>query len=254
MRSAPTRLSPVLANIYLHELDLFMSRTKEQFDHGKRRRTNNAYQRYTDAIRRLRQQGNTLKGKEEGKDKLQEIQREIKTLQALRRHLPSGDPFDSQDKRLYYCRYADDYLIGIIGSHADAERISQEVKRDSEEILKLTIAEEKFHSRPSHEGATFLGYWVKTYSGNRMVKVKRGKDHTTNKSVSERIQLRIPRDKLQKCCETKRYGSYGKMDARHKAELIELSEAEIMLAYNSELRGLANYYALALNMKRELSK
>jgi len=247
-------VSPVLANIYLHELDLFMSRMKEQFDQGKRRRANNAYQRYTDAIGRLRQKGNTLKGKEEGKDKLQEIQREIKTLQALRRHLPSGDPFDSQYKRLYYCRYADDYLIGIIGSYADAERISQEVKRYIEEILKLTIAEEKSHIRPSHEGATFLGYWVKTYSGNRMVKVKRGKYHTTNKSVSERIQLRIPRDKLQKFCETKGYGSYGKVDARHRAELTELSDAEIILAYNSELRGLANYYALALNMKRELSK
>jgi len=246
-------VSPVLANIYLHELDRLMSRTKEQCDQGKRRRTNNTYQRYTDAIRRLRQKWNTLKGKEEGKDKLQEIQRESKTLQALRRHLPSGDPFDSQYKRLYYGRYADDYLSGIIGSHADAERISQEVKRYIEEILKRTIAEEKFHIRPSHEGATFLGYWVKTYSGNRMAKVKRGKYHTTNKSVSERIQLRIPRDKLQKFCETKHYGSYGKVDARHKAELIELSDAEIMLAYNSELRGLANYYALALNMKRELN-
>lgn len=64
----------------------------------------------------------------------------------------------------------------------------------------------------------------------------------------------MPRDKLQKFCETKRYGSYGKVDARHKAELIELSAAEIILAYNSELRGLANYYALALNMKRELNK
>ena len=102
---------------------------KEQFDQGKRRRTNNVYQRYTDAIRGLREKAETLKGKEGGKDKLQEIQREIKTLQSRRRHLPSGDPFDCTYKRLYYCRYADDSLIGIIGSHADAERMSQEIKR-----------------------------------------------------------------------------------------------------------------------------
>jgi len=247
-------VSPVLANIYLHEFDRFMSKMKEQFDQGKRRRTNNVYQRYTDAIRGLREKAETLKGKEGGKDKLQEIQREIKTLQSRRRHLPSGDPFDCTYKRLYYCRYADDYLIGIIGSHADAEQISQEVKRYIEETLKLTIAEEKFHIRHSKEGATFLGYGVKTYSGNRVVKVKRGKYHTTNKSVSERIQLCLPPEKLQTFCETKRYGSYTKMEARHKAELLELSDAEIMLAYNSELRGLANYYALALNAKREMSK
>ena len=64
------------------------------------------------------------------------------------------------------------YLIGIIGSHADAERISQEVKRYIEETLRLTIAEEKFHIRHGREGATFLGYGVKTYSGNRVVKVE----------------------------------------------------------------------------------
>jgi hypothetical protein len=121
-------------------------------------------------------------------------------------------------------------------------------------MLKLTIAEEKFHIRPSREGATFLGYWIRTYSGNRVVKVKRGKYYTANKSVSERIQLHIPLDKLRKFCEDKRYGNYGKVDALHKAELMELSDAEIILAYNSELQGLANYYALALNIKRDMSK
>jgi len=122
-------VSPVLANISLHEFDLFMSHMKEQFDQGKRRRTNHASQRYTDAIRSLRKKAETLKGKQAGKDKLQEMQRTIKTLQSRRRHLPSGDPFDGTYKRLYYSRYADDSLIGIIGSHADAERMSQEIKR-----------------------------------------------------------------------------------------------------------------------------
>jgi group II intron reverse transcriptase/maturase len=247
-------VSPVLANVYLHEFDLFMQKMKEQFDQGKRRKANKVYQRYTEAIRRLRRQGETLKGKEEGKEQLQEIQREIKRHQAQRRRLPSGDPFDSEYKRLSYCRYADDYLIGIVGSHADAERISQQAKRYIEEELQLTIAEEKFHIRPSHEGATFLGYRIKTYSGKRVVKVKRGKYHTTNKSVSERIQLQIPSEKLQKFCETKRYGNYTKMEALHKAELMELSDAEIILAYNSEFRGIATYYALARNNRREMNK
>jgi len=247
-------VSPVLANIYLHELDLFMRKMKERFDQGKRRKTNNIYHRYTDKIQRLRKKWDTLKGEEAGKDKLQEIQRELKALQSLRRQLPSGDPFDREYKRLYYCRYADDYLIGIIGSHADTEKVSQEVKRYIQEMLELTIAEEKCHIRHSREGATFLGYRVRTYSGNRVVKVKRGKRYTANKSVSERIQLHIPLDRLQKFCEVKRYGNYGKVEARHKAELMELSDAEIILAYNSELQGLANYYALALNVKRDMSK
>jgi len=123
-----------------------------------------------------------------------------------------------------------------------------------EETLKLRMAEEKFHIRHSKEGATFLGYRGKTYSGNRVLKVRRGKYHTTNQSVSERIQLGRPLEQLQKFCETRGYGSYTKMEARHKAELLELSAAELILAYTSEFRGVANYYALALNMKREMNK
>jgi group II intron reverse transcriptase/maturase len=246
--------SPILANIYLHEFDQFMCHMKEQFNQGKRRKGNKVYQRYTETIRHLRKQAENLKGKEARKDQLRDIQRKIKALQAQRRRLPSGDPFDGTYKRLLYCRYADDYLIGVIGSHADAEQVSQQVKRYMEEILHLTIAEEKSHIRPSREGAIFLGYEVKTYTGKRVVKVKQGRYHTTSKSVAEQIQLGLPKDRLPKFCENRRYGSYGEMVARHKAELLELSDAEIILAYNSELRGFANYYALALNAKREMSK
>lgn len=247
-------VSPILANIYLHEFDQFMRHMKEQFNQGKRRRGNKVYQHYTEAIRYLRKQIESLKGKEARKDQLRDIQRRIKALQARRRRLPSGDPFDGTYKRLVYCRYADDYLIGIIGSQADAEQVSQQVKRYMEKTLHLTIAEEKSHIRPSREGAIFLGYEVKTYTGKRVVKVKRGKYHTTSKSVTEQIQLGLPKDRLPKFCADRRYGSYSEMVARHKAELLELSDAEIILAYNSELRGFANYYALALNAKRDMSK
>ena len=74
------------------------------------------------------------------------------------------------------------------------------MRRFIEETLKLTIAEEKSHIRHSKKGATFVGYEVKTYSGDRIVKIKRGTRHTTFKAVSERIQLHIPAGKLQQFC------------------------------------------------------
>src|SRR5437763_17039259 len=94
-------VSPILANIYLHKFDQFMNHMKEQFDQGKRRKGNKVYQRYTEAIRHLRKQAENLKGKEASKDQLRDIQRTIKALQAQRRHLPSGDPFDETYKRLW---------------------------------------------------------------------------------------------------------------------------------------------------------
>ncbi len=247
-------VSPVLANVYLHELDLFMKTMKEQFDKGVRRKGNRAYKCHSDKIHRLRKKGDRLKGKENSKETLQAIQREIKEIQRQRRRLPSSDPFDEGYKRLSYCRYADDYVSSIIGSKADAEHIQQEVKRFIQETLKLEIAEEKSHIRHSKQGVIFVGYWIKTYSGARVVKVQCNARHTTRKSMSERIQLQIPPGKLQKFCAEKRYGIYENVKGRHKAELSTLSDAEIILAYNGELRGLANYYALAHSVKGEMNK
>ncbi len=246
--------SPILANVVLHELDLFMKFLKERFDAGKRRRANNAYIHYSNKINRLRRKYDTLKGKEAKQETLQDIKQTIQRLKQHRRNFPSSDPFDTAYRRLYYCRYADDFAVGIIGSKADAETIRQEIKRYVEETLKLTVSEEKSHIRHSREGTMFLGYRIKTYSGNRIVKVKRGKRYFTFESVAERLQLQIPPEKLQKFCISKRYGTYDTGKARHKQDLVNLSDAEIILAYNAELRGLANYYALALNGKRDMGK
>jgi len=56
-------VSPILANVVLHELDLFMSFLKDQFDAGKRRKANAAYLHYSNKINRLRRKHDTLKGK-----------------------------------------------------------------------------------------------------------------------------------------------------------------------------------------------
>src|SRR6266487_2173267 len=228
-------VSPILANAVLHELDLFMKTLKGQFETGKERKPNPNYVHYSDKINRLRRKYDTLKGKEANKKQLQEIKRAIQHLKQQRRTISSGDPFDPGYKRLYYCRYADDFGVGIIGSKADAEAVRQQIKRYVEETLKLTISEEKSHIRHGKEGTMFLGYRIKTYTGNRIVKVKRGKRHFTSKSVNERLQLQIPPEKLVKFCHAKRYGNYTTGKTRQKSDLISLSDAEIILAYNAEL-------------------
>src|SRR5207245_196424 len=197
--------APILANVYLHELDYFMKTVQEHFQQGKERRPNKVYEHYSRKIRRLRKKYDTLKGKEAGKEQLQKVQRAIKSIQQLRRNYPSRDQFDPGFRRLHYCRFADDFIIGIIGSYADAEAVREEVKRFIQETLKLTIAEEKSHIRHNKEGATFVGYWIKSYSGHRVVKVKAGGRHTTRRTVSERRQFHIPPGKLQNFSSDRRY-------------------------------------------------
>ncbi len=130
----------------------------------------------------------------------------------------------------------------------------QRVRQFIQEHLKLTIAKEKSHIGHSKKGMLFVGYELRTYSGKRIVKVKKRSRHTTMKSISEQMQFHIPQGRLQKFCAQKGYGSYKTGKASHKSEWLNLSDAEIILAYNGELRGLANYYALATGVKTTMSK
>ena len=120
--------------------------------------------------------------------------------------------------------------------------------------LKLEIAAEKSGVVQASEGVRFLGCDVHTYSGNRIVKTTRSGRHTTVRSVSGRMQILIPQEKLRKFCEAKGYGVYDTYHPIHRNALIHLSEAEIVQTYNAEMRGLANFYGIAQNAKRDLHK
>lgn len=50
---------------------------------------------------------------------------------------------DEGYKRVFYIRYADDFLIGVIGRKADAEQVKQDVGRFIRENLHLEMSEEK---------------------------------------------------------------------------------------------------------------
>jgi RNA-directed DNA polymerase len=161
---------------------------------------------------------------------------------------------DSGYRRLVYIRYADDTLIGIIGSKQDALKVMQDVTEFLQNTLKLEIAAEKSGVVFASDGVRFLGYEVRTYTGNRFVKTIRSGRHITMRSVTERMQLHIPEEKLHQFCDEKGYGAYGTFKPKHRSNLLQLSEAEIVQTYNAEMRGIANYYSLATNAKRDLNK
>jgi len=240
--------SPILSNIYLNELDIFLENLAKEFNTGARRRANPLYKHYTHRIRVIRKQVDA------GMRDQKTVQEEISALEKVRRPLPSGDPLDPSFKRLHFCRYADDFVIGVIGSKREAEAIMGAVKTFISTTLKLNIAEEKSHIVHASKGTSFLGYTIKTYTGRKIIKTRRGSRHIRMKSVSKQLQLHIPAGRLEKFCTSKKYGNYQKLKARHRTQFLNQSEVEIISAYNAELRGLANYYALATGAKARISK
>ena len=63
---------------------------------------------------------------------------------------------DSNYKRVQYTRYADDFIIGVIGSKADAEAIKKDVKIFLQKALKLEMSDTKTKVTHTGDRARFL--------------------------------------------------------------------------------------------------
>ena len=108
-------ISPILANIYLNELDRHIADYKASFDQGSslKRKANPEYERMRGAIERAKRRNAKIW------DELNEAERKhraaaLRNMKAELRTLPRSDPFDINYKSLQYIRYADDFIIGVI--------------------------------------------------------------------------------------------------------------------------------------------
>ncbi|MED4319706.1 group II intron reverse transcriptase/maturase, partial [Priestia megaterium] len=88
----------------------------------------------------------------------EEIIGSIKETNSRKMKLPSRDPMDQNYRRLKYVRYADDWLIGIIGNREDAIMIKKELTEFISHKLKLELSQEKTLITNSNKFARFLGY------------------------------------------------------------------------------------------------
>jgi len=235
--------SPVLANIYLHELDKFIVNLKNEFDKP-------SAELYTVEYRKAQWQ--TVKARKAIKncDPNNKIQKKqfIKEMKSVR-SVQLKTPCKSQtDKKIQYIRYADDFIIAVNGSREDCVEIKNKLSLFISSALKMQLSEEKTLITHSSNYARFLGYDVCI---RRNAKVKPKKGGITVRTLNNKVELLIPiKDKLNKFLFNKGI-VYQKKDgtlfSTHRTSLIRLSDLEIVSTYNSELRGICNYYSLASN-------
>ena len=64
------------------------------------------------------------------------------------RSIPCFPAIDPTFKKIQYVRYADDFIIGVIGPKADAEIIKGELRAFLHDKLNLTLSEEKTKNHP----------------------------------------------------------------------------------------------------------
>ncbi|MDU6728554.1 MAG: group II intron reverse transcriptase/maturase, partial [Bradyrhizobium sp.] len=251
-------VSPLLANIYLHELDQHMQMMKADFDKGRERRPFPRYVALERRVLSLRRKIERLRAEGADRAEIDAAFAEIKAINKERRKVPSVDPMDPNFKRLRYCRYADDFLIGVIGSKREACEIMACVERFLTETLKLTVSPEKSGVYAASKGVTFLSYRISTYTsyGAGRKSSRKGPAGRTwrvmRRPTTGNVSLRVPRKEVTKFCKQHGYGDLAKKTGSPREQFLVTSDVATVLAYNSEFRGFANYHSFADDIKSAL--
>jgi group II intron reverse transcriptase/maturase len=223
-------ISPLLFNIYMTELDKFVEDTLiPAYTKGDRRKENPEYTSITTKIAAAKRRGDSD---------------ESHRLRAERRKLLSKMPCDPDYRRLRYIRYADDFLLGFVGPKKEAEEIRRKLGEFLMDKLKLTLSPEKTlitHARD--EKARFLGYEIMVSREGSLL--NRG-NRTTNGSIA----LLMPRKVICKYRDS--YSRKGKI--RHRAEILNDSAYSIIQRYQGVMCGLYNFYCMAVNVSRRMSR
>jgi group II intron reverse transcriptase/maturase len=234
-------LSPILANIYLSELDNKVVEIKVGFDSPRSAELTEEYRLMDKEVKRLSYWIDHTKDAQQR----QSLIDELKGRRSELRKIPCK-PKDN--KRLVYVRYADDWLIGICGDRGDCEAIKAQIGTYLESALKLELSEEKTLVTHSSKRVRFLGYDI---SVRRSQEVRGFKNGRKARSLNYRVELLVPlKEKIEKFLFAKGavvQTADGRLKPTHRPYLFNYSDSEIVEHYNSEIRGICNYYRLAVN-------
>ena len=237
-------ISPILANIYLHELDVFVDNLSKEFNQPSTQKFTDDYRKISNRMANIRR--DIRKANEKGDMKKKKAL--LEERKCLRAKLLKTPCKSQTDKKLKYIRYADDFLIGVNGSKEDCVIIKQQLAEFISGTLKMEMSEEKTLITHSNTTAKFLGYNVRVRRSNT---VKPGGRGTTQRTMSGSVELSIPlKEKINGFMFKNGVVvqvENGELEPVCRKDMLRLTDLEIVSGYNAELRGICNYYCLASN-------
>ena len=218
-------ISPILANIFLHQLDQFIENLNTEFDiSGPRKRH--------PLVRKL--QWSITKAKRTGDSKA------VRKLAVEMRSNPNK-LINSGNRQIQYVRYADDWIIAVNGSFTEANDILNKVTMYLKN-LGLTVSPTKTKITNTYkESALFLGTNIShsksvTHSLHRRGTVQRNSGFLVLSAPMKRIAKKLSENGFMKNHRGVTRVSWLSLEVR---QIIQLA--------NSIIRGYENYYSFAHN-------
>lgn len=242
--------SPILANLYLNELDKYIEEYAKEFSLGLFKKSSKEYGKLQARHQLYNENHQKIWNKLSDEEKKIAI-KERKRLRTEYQSIPSKDSMDKDYKRMQYVRYADDFLIGVIGSKEDADIIKDDIKEFLKKKLKLELSDEKTLITSGKDKARFLSYDITVCKDTTTKGTKRGQ----TKVYFDKVKLYVPKEKwvgkllqynVLKIINQK--GDMEKWKPLQRDEYIYLNPNETVLKYNEQIRGIYNYYRLANNV------
>lgn len=232
-------LSPLLCNIYFHELDVYMESIKQEFNCGS---GTNEYEKLK--VRHMRRTG---------QDKSRE-----EYLTHMRAMLNTPSQKHDSYVRIHYVRYADDFVIGVEGSYQIANTILAKVRTFISSSLSLKLNETKTGITKYSKRVKFLGYNISAAHSKGILKPIEKISPNSDKIRRKKIRIEMDTEKVLKRLEMNRFirkrtspkdGKTLIYRGTFKGNLINLDHADIIQYYNSVIRGVYNYYCFTSNTK-----
>ena len=243
-------ISPMLANIYLDKFDKYIKEYAAKFRKGDRRSINPEYWRLNNKKNWLKKKLQKTSDEQIRKSYLYEIAQLSKQMLST----PHKDAMDADFRRMQYVRYADDFLISVIGNKAECETIKADITQFMREQLKLELSDEKTLITHAQDKAKFLGYEIFIRKSDA---VKRNKDGVLKRDFNGAVVLTLNSAVIQK-----KLTEYNALEVRNidgkdiwwskpRRYMTPMKPEDILAQYNAEIRGLYNYYSLAANVSKE---
>ena len=243
-------ISPMLANIYLDKFDKYIKEYAAKFRKGDRRSINPEYWRLNNKKNWLKKKLQKTSDEQIRKSYLYEIAQLSKQMLST----PHKDAMDADFRRMQYVRYADDFLISVIGSKSECETIKADITQFMREQLKLELSDEKTLITHAQDKAKFLGYEIFIRKSDA---VKRNRDGVLKRDFNGAVVLTLNSAVIQK-----KLTEYNALEVRNidgkdiwwskpRRYMTPMKPEDILAQYNAEIRGLYNYYSLAANVSKE---
>lgn len=239
-------ISPILANIYLDKFDKYMNEYAEKFRKGDTRSRNKEICKLNQRVSYLKRR---LKEVEDAEKRTSMIT-ELHEKQRMILTMPSGNDMDKEFRRLKYVRYADDFLIGIIGTKEECETIKADITQYMKETLNLEMSQEKTLITNAQDHAKFLGYEIYVRKDNA---TKRNSNGTLRRYFNGNVVLHVSKEViknkllgLESMNVTTKNGKETWV-SKGRTYLIDNEPQDIVARFNTEIRGFYNYYSIANN-------